>query len=173
MRVLVSAASRHGSTVEMATEIATVLTGAGLDAQVTPPDSVSSLDGWDAAVIGSAVYLGHWLAPARDLVDRLARELRERPVWLFSSGPIGDPPMPADGPEDIDEIVALVHPRGHEFFAGRIDRGRLGLGEKVITSALRAPEGDFRPWTDVRAWAEGVARALTAPPETETGGGKA
>lgn len=167
MRVLVSAASRHGSTAEMAREIAAVLTGAGLDAQVVPPDAVTSLADWDAVVIGSAVYLGHWLASARDLIDRFGPELAERPVWLFSSGPVGDPPMPTDAPEDIDEIVALVHPRGHQVFAGRIDRGQLGLGEKVIASALRTPEGDFRPWTDVRAWAEGVAGALTAPPETE------
>lgn len=169
MRVLVSAASRHGSTAEMAAEIASVLAEAGIDAVVMPPDDVHSLDGWDAAVIGSAVYVGHWLAPARDLVERLAGELVERPVWFFSSGPIGDPPAPVEEPEDVAELAALARARGHQVFAGRIDRKQLGLGEKVIMAAVRAPEGDFRPWTDVRAWAEGIARTLVSEQGVDAG----
>ena len=162
MRVLVSAASRHGSTAEMATEIAAALSEAGLDAQVVPPDDVSTLDGYDAAVIGSAIYMNSWMAPARDLVDRLADELAAMPVWLFSSGPIGDPPPPSEEPDEMADILASTRAREHRIFAGRIDRSQLGLGEKVLTSALRTPEGDYRPWTDVRTWAEGIARDLTA-----------
>lgn len=169
MRVLVSAASRHGSTAEIAAEIASVLVEAGIDAGVVPPDDVPSLDGWDAAVIGSAIYVGHWLAPARDLVERLAPELAERPVWFFSSGPIGDPPSPVEEPEDVADLVALAGARGHQVFAGRIDRKQLGLGEKVIMTALRTPEGDFRPWTDVRAWTEGIARALASEQGADAG----
>ena len=162
MRVLVSAASRHGSTAEMAAEIASALAEAGLDAAVVPPDDVTSLHGYDAAVIGSAIYMNSWMAPARDLVDRLSDELAGMPVWLFSSGPVGDPPPPAEDPEEMAEIIAATHARGHQVFAGRIDRSQLGLGEKVLTSALRTPEGDYRPWTDVRTWAEGIARELAA-----------
>ncbi len=161
MRVLVSAASRHGSTAEMAAEIAAALSDAGLDAQVVAPDDVTSLDGFDAAVIGSAIYMNNWMAPARDLVDRLGDDLATMPVWLFSSGPIGDPPPPSEEPEEMAEILAATHARDHRIFAGRIDRAQLGLGEKVLTSALRTPEGDFRPWTDVRTWAEGIAGELT------------
>ncbi len=175
MRVLVSAASRHGSTAEMAAEIASVLAEAGIDPVVAPPDDVHSLDGFDAAVIGSAIYVGHWLAPARDLVERLLPELAERPVWFFSSGPVGDPPAPIEEPEDVAELAAQARARGHQVFAGRIDRQQLGLGEKVIMAALRVPEGDYRPWTDVRTWSEGIARALTeekgAVPGAEAGNG--
>lgn len=162
MRVLVSAASRHGSTAEMAAEIASTLTDAGLDVQIVPPDDVTSLDGYDAAVIGSAIYMNNWMAPARDLVERLSDGLATIPVWLFSSGPIGDPPPPAEEPEEMAEILAASHARAHQIFAGRIDRSQLGLGEKVLTSALRTPEGDYRPWTDVRTWAEAIARDLAA-----------
>ena len=160
MRVLVSAASRHGSTAEMAAEVATVLGEAGIDAVVLAPDDIHSLDGWDAAVIGSAIYVGHWLAPARDLVERLAAELAERPVWLFSSGPIGDPPKPEEDPADLPELMAATGARSHRLFAGLVDKSRLGLGEKVILAAVRAPEGDYRSWDEIRAWAEEIAAAL-------------
>ena len=56
-----------------------------------PAEEVDSLDGYDACVIGSAVYVGHWLDPARELVETHARALAGRPVWLFSSGPLGPP----------------------------------------------------------------------------------
>ena len=67
MRILVSAASRHGSTAEMATELGKALRGAlprvGID--VVPPSRVPGVDGYDAVVLGSAVYFGRWLDEAR------------------------------------------------------------------------------------------------------------
>jgi len=59
------------------------------------PKQIQAVDGFDAVVLGSAVYAGHWLKPARELVDRSRDALAARPVWLFSSGPIGDPPQAA------------------------------------------------------------------------------
>ena len=94
MRVLVTAATKYGATTEIAAAIAEVLGDHGLEATVFPPDQVEGVDGYDAVVVGSAVYAGHWLKPARELVDRLDSELAKRPVWLFSSGPVGDPPSP-------------------------------------------------------------------------------
>ena len=163
MKVLVSAASRHGATTEVAATIAAVLTAAGVEGLVVAPAEVTSLDGFDAAVIGSAVYVGRWLEPATDLVERQRHALVTMPVWLFSSGPIGDPPKPAEDSVDAAALVALVGAREHRVFAGRIDKDRLGLGERAILAAVRAPEGDFRPWPEIEAWATGIAAALREP----------
>ena len=163
MRVLVSAASRHGATAEMARVIAEALVEAGLEAAVVAPDDVKTLDGYDGVILGSGVYLGHWMDPAKDLVERFAKELLARPVWLFSSGPIGDPPRPEEGPVDIAEIMATTGAREHRLFAGKVDTAVLGLGEKVILKAVRVLEGDYRPWDEVRAWAGEIATALKAP----------
>lgn len=160
MRILVSVASKHGSTAEIGHEIAGVLTEAGFKVDIVAPDDVKTLDGFDAVVLGSGVYVGHWLAPARDLVERLSDQLVERPVWLFSSGPIGDPPKPEEDPEEVAELLEITHARAHCTFGGKVDKSTLGLGEKVIVAAVRVPEGDFRPWADVRAWATGIAEAL-------------
>ena len=162
MKVLVSAASRHGATADIAKAIGETLEAAGLEVAVLPPDTVTSLAGFDAVVLGSGVYVGHWMEPAKDLVERFGTELASRPVWLFSSGPIGDPPKPEEDPVDLPELMEATGARGHRLFSGFVDRSRLGLGEKVILAAVRAPEGDYRPWDEIRAWAGEIAAALEA-----------
>jgi menaquinone-dependent protoporphyrinogen oxidase len=58
MKVLVAASSRHGATGEIAAEIGRVLTERGLDVRVASLDDVADLHGFDAFVLGSAVYVG-------------------------------------------------------------------------------------------------------------------
>ena len=163
MKVLVTAASRHGATTEVAASIGAILQAAGLEVHILHPSEVTGLDGFDAAVIGSAVYVGRWLEPARELVEREKVALCRIPVWLFSSGPVGDPPKPADKALDAASMAELVRAREHRTFAGQVDRKRLGFGEKAIVAAVRAPEGDFRPWGEIEAWARQVAAALKGP----------
>jgi menaquinone-dependent protoporphyrinogen oxidase len=164
MKVLVSAASKHGATTEVAATIGAALTAAGVDAIVAAPLDVTSVDGFDAAVIGSAVYAGRWLDPAKDLLQHHHEALSRIPVWLFSSGPVGDPPKPVEDPLDVAAMMTLVGARGHRVFAGQIDKSRLGLGERAILAAVRAPEGDYRPWAEIDAWAKELAEALQAVP---------
>lgn len=169
MKVLVSAASKHGATAGIAEELGKALDEAlqergigssGEVVDVRPAEEVSSVEDYDAVVLGSAVYAGHWLRPARELTERQANGLAERRVWLFSSGPIGEPPKPEEEPVDVAEIMEATGAREHRIFAGKIDRGRLGFAEKAVILALRAPEGDFRDWKAIRQWAEGIADTL-------------
>ena len=160
MKVLVTAASRHGATTEVAALIGAVLQAAGLEVYVLHPAEVTGLNGYEAAVIGSAVYVGRWLEPARGLVEREKVALTRIPVWLFSSGPVGDPPKPAEEPADAAALAELIGAREHVVFGGSVDRRRLGFGEKAIMAAVRAPEGDFRSWSDIDAWADEIAGSL-------------
>ena len=160
MRVLVTAASKYGATAEIAAVIAESLAGHGLEATVLSPEEVKGVDGYDAVVVGSAVYAGHWLKPARELVERHAGVLAGRPVRLFSSGPVGDPPKPEEDPVDVADLVDLTNAREHRVFAGKLVRKQLSFPERAIVSALRVPEGDFRDWTEIRQWAAGIAEAV-------------
>lgn len=162
MRVLVTAASKYGSTAEMADVIGQVLADSGLDVVLREPVDVDSVAEFDAVVLGSAVYTGRWLEPARSIVDRMAAELTARDVWLFSSGPIGDPPKPDMDSPEAAVLADRVRAHGHRTFAGRLVRSELSLAERLLVTALRAPEGDFRPWADIRAWATEIAGALNA-----------
>jgi menaquinone-dependent protoporphyrinogen oxidase len=69
-------------------------------------------------VLGSAVYAGHWLPAAKDLVARSVEELATRATWLFSSGPVGDPPKPTEDPMDIAPILEATKATEHRVFAG-------------------------------------------------------
>jgi menaquinone-dependent protoporphyrinogen oxidase len=163
MRILVTAASKHGATAELAEWMGAAFRSAGVDAVVEAPELVTNLDGFDAVIIGSGVYAGHWLEPAKQLVDRQVDALRARPVWIFSSGPVGEPPKPEETPVDVAPIVETTGARDHRVFTGRIDRSLLGFGERAICTALRVPEGDWRSRPEVEAWAREIATALETP----------
>lgn len=175
MRVLVTAASKHESTAEIAERIGAVLRAALADKEpsaaidVRPPGEVTTIDGYDVVVLGSAVYAGRWLPAARDLASTHAAALVARPVYLFSSGPIGDPPKPDEDPVDAAPVINATGARDHRVFAGRLDRHRLGFAEKAIVIALRAPDGDFRDWAAIDGWANSIADALRAPAAAERG----
>ncbi len=169
-RVLVTAASRHELTMEIASAIGVELARAGLEVQVHPLAEVRDLDGADAVVLGSGVYMGKWLPPALDFAARNREALRARPLWLFSSGPTGDPPTPADDDNiDLSELVDDLGARAHRIFAGRLDRRRLGFGERAVVGMVRARDGDFRPWPEIVAWADGIAAALEGLAAADTG----
>lgn len=163
MRILVSAASRHGSTAEVATRLAELLR-AGLPGAVVvdviPAGDVGETASYDAVILGSAVYLDRWLEDARQLAQRIAAD-PPRLVWLFSVGPIGDPPKPNEEPAEVGEIVRSTHARGHRLFAGRLDRHRLGFGEKAVVMALRVADGDFRDYAVIDTWGTQLAADLS------------
>jgi menaquinone-dependent protoporphyrinogen oxidase len=163
MRVLVTAASRHGATHEIAEAIASGLARRGIDAEAHPAEQLAGLDGYDAYVIGSAVYIGRWLAPARELVEAHADALSAVPVWMFSSGPLGPPDAlkPEGDPVDADDMIQAAGAVEHRVFAGRLDKSLLGLPEKAVVIAVRAPEGDFRDWEAIDGFAAEIAQQLS------------
>jgi menaquinone-dependent protoporphyrinogen oxidase len=163
MRVLVAVASKHGATREIAEAVGRTLESSGVEATVTDAGEVETIAGYDAFVVGSAVYMGRWLKEAQALVDDHADTLVSHPTWLFSSGPIGAPPKPDDAHAvDVTDIVSSIRPRGHRLFAGKVDRNALGFGERAVMLAVRSPDGDFRDWDEIDGWARSIAAALTS-----------
>ena len=160
MRVLVCTASRHSATTGIGDAIALQLRRAGHEVVHLDPEVIETIDGYDAVILGSAVYVGHWLRSAVEFAERFGPELRERPVWLFSSGPLGDLTKPTPDPVDLPAVLAAMDARDHRIFAGRLDRSRLGIGERVVAAVVRAPDGDQRPWAEITAWADGIAAEL-------------
>jgi menaquinone-dependent protoporphyrinogen oxidase len=167
MNVLVVYGSKHGSTQGIAEGIAETLRTAGHQAVARPVEAAGELAGYDAVVVGSAVYAGRWTQEGTEFVRRHRAMLANRPVWLFSSGPIGTMATkyePAE-PKGIAALRRAVSPRDHRVFAGAWDRSKLdptklGFAERLV--AKRLPQGDFRDWAAIHAWAVSIARALQA-----------
>jgi menaquinone-dependent protoporphyrinogen oxidase len=163
LRVLVVVASKHGATADIGAAVAQAVADSpasravGLAAVSVPVEQRPDPTSYDAVVLGSAVYVGRWLEPARHYAAEHVALLRGRPVWLFSSGPIGEPPFPADDPHDAASLSESTAARGHRVFPGRLDKSLLTIGERAMVTAMRAPIGDFRDWDAVRAWGEEIA----------------
>jgi menaquinone-dependent protoporphyrinogen oxidase len=167
MTVLVTAASKHGATFEIAETIARVLEERGIAAEFVEIEDVGDLGSYDAYVVGSGIYLGNWLKQAHRFVDAHVAELSRRPTWLFASGPIvGQPPV-ADDPDALraglaERLLEATHAREHKLFAGSLDLSKLGLLEKAAVRGAHASEGDYRDWDEIQRWAEGIAAQLRA-----------
>lgn len=161
MKILVTAASKHGDTAEIANAIREALRRRGVEVTVAPAEKVDSVEGFDAYVLGSAVYADHWLKPAIDLGEKKGVGFASRPVVLFANGPIGDPPKPEEDPVDVAEIKATTCARDHVLIAGKLDKSQLGFAERAIVVAFRAPFEDFRDWEEINRWAASIADALS------------
>ncbi len=169
--MLVVYASRYGSTMEVAEAIGDALgdRGAGAvgegDVQVdvlAAKEATSAgvdVSSYGLVVIGSPVYAGKWLGDAIEFVKKHANALQEVPVAIFSVGLT----MTEDTPENratmaeaAKAVTAVVSPVATAMFAGKMDYKVLNLPMRLMVKAIKAPEGDFRDWDTIRAWADGL-----------------
>ncbi len=161
MTVLVAYASKHGSTQGIAERIAEKLRQLGIQAEARPLDEVSDPGNYEAFVIGSAIYYGSWMKEATEWVHRNQAVLAKLPVWLFSVGPLGAEVKDAEQqPKELAEFQQAIRPREQRVFFGALDHQRLSFAERMVVKAVRAPEGDFRDWEAIEAWAASIARDL-------------
>ena len=128
----------------------------------------------DAFVVGSAVYMGHWLKEPTEFLENYPTLLRARAVWLFSSGPLpgstrgedpNDPLADALGPQagpgsggrkKVEELAASIGARDHRVFLGRYDPDDppRSFPERVVRMLPMAkgvlPHGASRNWAGHR-----------------------
>lgn len=177
MKALVAYATRHGATTGIAERIAQTLNENGISAEALPVDEVRDVSAYDAVVLGSSTYVSHWLKDAARFAHRHREELAARPVWLFSSGPLGTDLVDDQGrdvretsrPKEIDELTELLGVRGERVFFGAYDEeaAPIGMMERTVrhlpASKGMLPSGDFRDWATIESWAGEIAAELRAP----------
>ncbi len=163
--ILVTYASKHGTTAEIAKKIGETLTQAGFQTALAEAKTIRDLSLYWAVILGSAVYFGQWRRDAVRLLKANEKILAEKPTWLFSSGPSGegDPVELLDGwrfPSGQQEIADRIKPRDIAVFHGAVDPDKLSFFEKWILNNVKSPTGDFRDWDMITAWANSIAESL-------------
>ncbi|MGH4032066.1 flavodoxin domain-containing protein [Actinomycetota bacterium Odt1-20B] len=166
MAVLVSYASDHGSTRDVAERIASRLDVRGHRTEVLPAHEIRSSLDCTAAVVGSAVHHGAWLPDASAFVRRHHDDLAALPVWMFSVGMVAALRGPlrriaerAEQP-DIVRLVESIGPRGYRRFSGVIRPSHLGRLGGMLFRVAGGRYGDYRDWGAIDAWADDIADAL-------------
>lgn len=174
MKVLVAYGSRHGATAGIANRIADRIRRGGVASDCLEVGDVGDVGGYDAYVIGSAAYVFHWLKEATSFVKRNREILADRPVWLFSSGPLGTDLVDEDGndvlessrPKEFEELHDMLGSMDEHVFFGAWDPDAppRGMAERMLrmmpASKEALPAGDFRDWDAVDAWADEIVVAL-------------
>lgn len=178
-KVLVAYATKMGATTGIATAIADELRRKGHQADLREVSGVRTIDEYDAVVLGSAIYLRRWRPEAVRFLRKHTRELRDRQVWLFHSGPVGaDRDQIQAMPANVTRLARRIGATPAMTFAGRLepDTAKGFLARRMATTDLA---GDFRDWDLVTAWSQDVAAAIHAieaapwrrPANAKAGGG--
>ncbi|MGE5392992.1 MAG: flavodoxin domain-containing protein [Candidatus Saccharibacteria bacterium] len=178
MKILIAYASKYGSTKGITEFIGEKLRQHGMEAVAKDVGDIKDADlqGSDAFVIGSAAYMGTWLKQARQFVEQNKSQLAGKPVWLFSSGPVGSEKTDKKGrdvlklsePKEFADFGALLKPKGLKVFFGSLYAEKLTglagfgyrLAQKMPAAKAAMPDGDFRDWKEIEAWTDSIAAAV-------------
>ena len=168
-KVLVAYASKHGSTGEIAEAIAARLRDEGLECDCHDAGDVRTLDGYDAVVLGSAVYMKRWRHEAKRFLHRHRRDLAQRPLWVFSSGYVGEGERSPEWeePAAIVKTVEELGAREHVVFGGRVPQDG-GLMAKAMAKNTPPESADRRDWDEIAAWGSAIAAALRSADRAAT-----
>ena len=165
-RILVAYATWAGSTTGVAETISQTLREAGADAAVRPVAAVDDLTGYDALVLGAAVHAGKPHPALRHFVERHATDLNTMPVAYF----VVCATMMEDTPEHRETVLtyltplrAIKEPVSIGLFAGAYNPKTVNVLFRWLAKLMRAPEGDWRDWEAIRAWATDLAPLMMQP----------
>jgi menaquinone-dependent protoporphyrinogen oxidase len=162
-KLLVTYASRAGSTFEVAAYVAKVLRGMGATVDVAPIPSVHEVKGYDAVVIGSAIRMGRWLPEAIAFVQMHRETLSHIPTAYFLvSGLLrdNDPEIQRKVLSYLDPVRKILEPTSIGMFAGKIDYSSIDGFDRSIAEAVSSAQGDWRNWEAIRSWAQGLLPLL-------------
>ncbi len=166
-RILVTYASRSGTTRGVAEAIGNSLAEAGAKVEIAAMKEVKDLSSYDAVVAGSAIQGQKWLPEAMLFVRQHQAELSQRPLATFMvciTLSMANADQYREGLKGwMGPVRDLVHPVSEGYFAGAMDWSRLplslnGLAMRLVVLLGLWKKGDHRDWAAIRAWAQDLPR---------------
>ncbi len=162
-KILVTYATRAGSTCEVAEYVAEVLRAAGATVDVKYVTAVHEVQGYDAVVVGSAIRMGQWLPEAVEFVQAYREPLSHIPTAYFVvSGLLRNdiPDIRRKVLAYLDPVRKMLEPTSIGLFAGKIGYSTIDGLDRSIADAVSSSEGDWRNWEAIRGWAQGLQSIL-------------
>ncbi len=167
-KILVTYASRTGSTVGVAEAIGKTLAESGAQVDVCPMQDVKDLSSYDAVVAGSAIQAAHWLPEAMQFIRTHQVALSRKPFAAFlvcmtlalKKGDYHDHVVTF-----LQPVRTLVQPVSEGYFAGVLDIAKVPSFSERLKFRLSVAmgvwsEGDHRDWNAIRTWAESLQPLL-------------
>jgi len=158
-RLLVTYATRAGSTAGIAATIAATLRQRGFLVTVKPVRENPVVKGYQAVILGSAIRQGNWLPEAVTFLMANREPLRRVRVALFTVHLLNlgnDETSRLNREAYLTPLRSVVSPVAHVFFPGKIDPERLSVIDRLTVAVTRKPIGDFRDWDKIGGWAKNV-----------------
>jgi len=164
-KILITYASRSGSTAEIAEAIGERLTQGGIQIDVLPMQEVKDLSAYWAVIAGSPIRNSKWLPEAMQFIESHRSVLSQKPFATFTVSIT----LAMSNTEPYRQAVlkwtqpvrALVQPVNEGLFAGRLDFSKLPINWDTLK--LRAvvalgifPKEDRRDWKAVSQWADDI-----------------
>ena len=168
-RILVTYASRAGSTAGVAEAIGQALVKKGMQVDVLPMQDVKELSPYQAVLAGSAIRGQKWLPEAMQFVNAHRSELSRKPFAAFMvciTLSMANAGQYLEGLKSwMSPVRELVHPVSEGYFAGALDFSKLPFSLNVLAMRLVVltgmwKQGDHRDWNAIHAWAESLPSRL-------------
>ena len=160
-KILVAYTSQYGSTGGVAEAIGKELCGKGAKVDVCLMKNVKNLSSYPGVVVGSAIFRGKWMPEAVNFVKANAEVMSRIPVAYFMVCMTMHQPGEDNRRkvlaylDPVLQTISQVKPVDIEPFAGVMNYSNLSWFNKKIIISKGVPEGDFRNWEAIRAWARG------------------
>ena len=158
-RILITYATRAGSTVGVADAIGAELRRRGLDVDIQPVTASPTLGAYEAVILGSAIRMANWLPEMVEFIKTNQSVLQSCPVALFTVHTLNtgaDEASRAARLAYLDTVRPLLNPVDEVFFTGRIDLETLSFVDRLMVKMVKSPIGDFRDWDGIRAWSSAI-----------------
>ena len=157
--VLVTYASRAGSTIEIAQAIAVELEKRSFTVDISPVNRVTDLKGYSFMVIGSAIRMSAPLPEVIAFVEQYRDTLCSIPTAFFAVYLMNFSSDEASSKarlaylDPIRDRLSLQH---EAFFTGVFDPAKVSFIEGLMGKILQSPVGDFRDWTAISNWSQSI-----------------
>ncbi|HEU5383580.1 MAG TPA: flavodoxin domain-containing protein [Ktedonobacteraceae bacterium] len=162
--ILVTYATRYGSTQEVAETVAATLREGGFVVDIQPMREVRSLEGYSTVVLGAPLYMFRWHKDALHFLARYREALMKRSVAAFALGPFHDEEKEyQEVRRELEKELAKfpwLTPRTIAIFGGKFDPQKLTFPHNLLPALKNMPPSDARDWETIRTWANDLAVQL-------------